>query len=82
MPASSKENIAGNSSTLVGKAAEAQRVGAIGGGAHFVPLKALAQQVGQKHSANEGVKMQMHQMLFGRLADLPHVESPIDPIAA
>lgn len=35
------ENIAGNSSTLVGKAAE----------------------VGQKHSANEGVKMQMHQML-------------------
>lgn len=35
------ENIAGNSSTLVGKAAE----------------------VGQKHSANENVKMQMHQML-------------------
>ena len=31
-------------------------------------FEALAQQVGQKHSANEGVKMQMHQMLFGRPA--------------
>ena len=71
-PAPCKENIAGNSSTLVGKAAEAfQRVGAkdcMWSSFCFAALEALTQQVGQKHSANEGVKMQMHQMLFGRPA--------------
>lgn len=77
LPAScSEENIAGNSSTLVGKAAEAP-VSADHGISWGWPLIFACAKVGQKHSANEGVKMQMHQMLFGALVMLAVVVLPV-----
>ncbi len=61
------ENIAGNSSMLVGKAAEA-RAGSVSdsdfsGVFGFLSPQVGKWQVGQKHGQHDATKQQMHQML-------------------